>query len=990
MPLSNDFIEQFATPGDDYRPHIMWFWNAPLEEDEVRRQVRDFRDAGIFDFYIHPMYGFPVDYLSEEMFEAIGWAVDEARKHGMRFWIYDEYNWPSGAAGGYLIRDNPDRRMLVVTSDEQASEHGPQDDHAAWQCVDESGKATVFHETPQNGVCPFAQWSPFCWGQEGYGDVSDPETVRAFIELTHEAYRSRFPGELGKTIAGLFTDEVSYCLAGFYGESERPLPWTHGMRETFLERHGYDVAAHLPSLLANVGDYRRIRCDYWHYLTGRLESAYYRQCAEWCREHGLTLTGHLSGEELFRHNILFFGDFYRCLRWLDIPGIDAIFPRLNHEADHFMVAAKSGGSAIRQLGRDRLLCETYTGSGWELTPEQMKIIFDKLALGGVNLLQYMGAYYSIAGMRKVLPGGYPPSHGHQNPFWPFYRTFGDYVARICQTLALSRSTGKVAVLHPITTAFCEWAGSAEDLARGVPGPPAFEAMQQAFLAVTNLLLELGVDYDYLFEDVLASANVDRGTVLTAEVEYELLILPNVTCLTRKIAEKLAGFLEAGGRTVFVNSVPGWTEGDPALLKRVTDHLSALPDNEGREAAAALQEGTGTHLCGRDRVTWIVSNDLPPDARDPLRNALDAVIPREFRALPEMPSSVRASRRVFDGEPLLFLYNQGPERVSVPLPADVNTVLDPETGDAGSIDANVDLAPFQTLIAARTDGQVCASRGPEQSWTQELVLGEAEFSLLTANLLTAAWQVRTSDAEEWQYLDGLHFPATCAVQPGDEYELKWTFRIEEGAEPVEIVTEDLTEAFHLELNERPLTGFERARIWDWRNLRADIRALVVPGENVVTFRSRTPGWDGPHTPPLTAIRGDFCVDDGCLVKTRGRLGPGSWAEAGFPNYTGTARYRWRCELPPLGGRVWAHAEEVAAVAALIVNGHRLAPRLWRPYTFDITDLVLPGPNEIELEVTSSAANLLGLNQPELFLEGKAATALRERQAAGLLTPVSIRW
>ena len=79
-----------------------------------------------------------------------------------------------------------------------------------------------------------------------------------------------------------------------------------------------------------------------------------------------------------------------------------------------------------------------------------------------------------------------------------------------------------------------------------------------------------------------------------------------------------------------------------------------------------------------------------------------------------------------------------------------------------------------------------------------------------------------------------------------------------------------------------------------------------------------------------------------------------------------------------------------MAALIVNGHRLAPRLWCPYTFDITDLVLPGPNEIELEVTSSAANLLGLNQPELFLEGKAATALRERQAAGLLTPVSIRW
>ena len=41
MPLSNDFIEQFSTPGDAYRPHIMCFWNAPLEEDEGRRHWRD-------------------------------------------------------------------------------------------------------------------------------------------------------------------------------------------------------------------------------------------------------------------------------------------------------------------------------------------------------------------------------------------------------------------------------------------------------------------------------------------------------------------------------------------------------------------------------------------------------------------------------------------------------------------------------------------------------------------------------------------------------------------------------------------------------------------------------------------------------------------------------------------------------------------------------------------------------------------------------------
>jgi len=36
------------------------------------------------------MFGFPVDYLSDAMFEALGWAIDEAERLGMHFWVYDE------------------------------------------------------------------------------------------------------------------------------------------------------------------------------------------------------------------------------------------------------------------------------------------------------------------------------------------------------------------------------------------------------------------------------------------------------------------------------------------------------------------------------------------------------------------------------------------------------------------------------------------------------------------------------------------------------------------------------------------------------------------------------------------------------------------------------------------------------------------------------------------------------------------------------------
>lgn len=989
MPLTERVLAEFAAPPTEYRPHLMWFWNAPLDENEIRRQVREFREAGVYDFYIHPMYGFPVDYLSNAMFEAIGWAVDEARQHGMRFWIYDEYNWPSGAAAGYVFRDNPERRAILLER-RQWPVGEPEPDllsPAVGGSHDGSGTVTAYYEVMQNGVCPFAQWSPFCWGQEGYTDVCDPAAVQAFIHLTHEAYLRRFPDDMGKTIAGVFTDEVSYCIAGPYGATDVRLAWSHGLREHFMETYGYDIASHLDSLLDNVGDYRRVRSDYWRLMTDRLESAYYRQCSEWCERHGMKLTGHLCGEEFLRYVLLFFGDFYRTIRWLHLPGIDCIFPRFNHEQEQFMVAAKSGGSAIRALGRDRLLCETYTGSGWELTPAEMKTIFDKLAIGGVNLLQYMGAYYSVAGFRKVLPGGYPPSHSYQNAYWGFYRQFGDYVARVSMLLAESRSTARVGLLYPTTAAYCEWAGSAVDLWSGKPGPPRFEQLQRCFIGLTNALIELGIDYDYLFEDALAEATSATGVLRTPNADYDVVILPSTTCLSATAAGKLAEYIESGGRAIFVNHLPEWSP-DQARAERLARAIGANP--QAANLSVDTLADTAPHAAVQDLPggRWILTSHLGAGDRGPLRAALSDAIPAYCRAVADLPTSVWATRRDLGGTPIVILANTSVDTKRVPPPAHTNALLNPETGEVEALGECIELPPRALVIATSLD----EPPEPAVPFVAEHVheLGEARFSLAAPNTAVARWDVRSADGSAWLQIDGARFPQERPVAPGERYELRWRFELRDEVGPIELVTEDLGPPIEVYLNGRAVQLLERCRVWDWLNLGADVTSLCRPGWNELRLQSVTPGWDAPHAPPLTALRGSFAVDDNRLSRLPLRLGAGPWARLGFPYYAGSATYRWTCEFGSVPAQIQAHTDEVAVIAVLSVNGYRLGARLWAPYRWDLSGRLRRGRNVLELDVTSTTANLLGLNEPIAAVSGPGPSVRQEPVPAGLITPLRIVW
>lgn len=92
-------------PAKEFTPIPFWFLNDRLEAEEIRRQLKDFCDHGVWGVVLHPRIGMDprVEYLSPDFFAGMRVAVETAAALGMRVVLYDEGMYPSGSAGGLVV-----------------------------------------------------------------------------------------------------------------------------------------------------------------------------------------------------------------------------------------------------------------------------------------------------------------------------------------------------------------------------------------------------------------------------------------------------------------------------------------------------------------------------------------------------------------------------------------------------------------------------------------------------------------------------------------------------------------------------------------------------------------------------------------------------------------------------------------------------------------------------------------------------------------------
>lgn len=951
----------FADPPSTSRPHAFWFWNGKLTEAELERQLDEMQGSGVEEFFIHPRQGLGGEfgktenayYLSTDYFDKVGFVLDEARSRGMKAWLYDDLNWPSGFAGGRTVRggevdgrtieadpsyvpwylspsavdveggttydaevpgqsdgsDVPQPELIATLAARKVGDgtcvtngeaRGARlDGDSTIELTDRISEGRLTWEAPAGQWCvvhlvqrPLENYHPDLEPDEPYVDMLNPDVTEKFIDITHETYAKRFKAHVGTTIPGIFNDEP-----GFYNN----FPDNRGgldSRGSIPWTHGFR-----DYLTKNAGyDLTQDLLGIWYDAgasTTRARVDYYDALSDRYNEaHTKPLADWAADHDIaLISNPLVEEDLgsHKLIEggsWFEMSRHYQL-PGMDliSGLDTLAITPKLNSSVAHLFDRKRNLAETFGAFGWDLTMEEMKRTVAWEAAGGVDLIDNHAFYYSTDGERASES---PPSQFFQNAFWPRFSQYAEMVGRLTEPGRGAVAMNPVGVLYPSSSVMAT--GTPWDV-RGFAGNgPALGPVDDSWKGTSNDLLRAQLDFDYLDELALAGdedlgveVKVRDGELALHRQRWQALVLPRTTVLSLDAVRTMERLVADGGTVVAVDGL-------------------ATREASGRDAA--LQRRL-TALFGTDPSAPTAST------KKHRGGGLAAYLPDGSR-LAEVVGSRVTPGVTMDSAPDLRVRH-----------------VKRKADDAFLV---VNLSGREVSTTARFD-----VAGTPEHWDPES--GETEVATVFRR-------------------DGAQTVVPLTMEP---YEARWiAFR--PGAHPAGKVAH-LT-ATNAESEDVAFRGGE-------------LRATLVadgPGEVYArgAFRGQEYGAVTTVDDPLEplALGGDWAFRfdrDGAQTVTRPL---GSWTDLDR-HYSGSGTYTKAFTLPDGfladDRRIQLDLGRVRELAAVTVNGRAAGSLDWSPYTVDITDLLRDGENVIAVRVTNASANAV---------EGSAAPS-------GLLGPVTLR-
>jgi hypothetical protein len=587
----------FKQPGTRHWPSFLWGWNSGITEELIRRQIDSFAARSIKRVYIvaEPSTFRPDSmptslspaFDSGEYYQMYRYAAGYAALKGIEFWLYDEPGWPSGSAHGLVVRANPDVELKQLACRSRMVKAGetytlPDGVLAAfiWDNKRVSGSFTAEEDAAVIEYQAEKQ-SPY---STPYPNLADRCSAETLINVLFEKYKNHLGHLFGKTIRLFFIDEP--------GVTSRP--WTHGFEEEFRSRFGYEIRDYLPAVMCSAMQGEKgieARIGFYDLSSELFAKHYFLSQKKWCNENGLLLIGHLSGEDettgCTRHGYF---HLMRCLRAMDIPGVDAIWRQIfpgkkrtvrildnNYEIARNHFFPRYAASAASQIGRGFSFTESGAVYGMGLTFEEQRFVTLFQMVRGVNIVNYVGFF---SGREGALMGAEPPNYTEELPQSWDLPVFNEYIARFSYLMTLGPAIADAALYEPMRDIWADEALSSDTV--------------NVYEETAFALEKLHCYFEIIDDDVIRKADekaLDRGELRMGLAVYTTVYIPVCRYMPDAVKARLRRFAASGGKAYIVGKLPGEREPFLAIEGARAAGLEMLKDNAVPlvEAAPACED-----------------------------------------------------------------------------------------------------------------------------------------------------------------------------------------------------------------------------------------------------------------------------------------------------------------------------------------------------------------------------------------------------------------
>ena len=485
---------EFKRVPNKYRPIPFWSWNEKLNTEETKNQIEQMNRVGFGGYFMHARGGLQTEYMGKEWFDNFSVGVKTGKKLGMGAWVYDENGWPSGFANGFI--------------NEKGVKY--QQKYLRYEKGEKHTETTIAN---LNGYHFYYVVNPF------YVDLMDSEVTEIFLNEIYDTYYKKY----GNEIEGFFTDEPQLSRDG--------IPWSFVLESEYKREYNEDLISKLPELFFDEGDFKYTRLKFWRLVTNLLCNNYTKQVYDWCEERGLKFTGHMVLEETLENQLTPNGAVMPNYRYFHIPGMDCLGRQKIDKKTIYQVA-----SVAEQFQKEQVLSETFALTGWNVTFEELKQIYEWQMVRGVNLLCTHLSAYSLRGIRKR---DYPAHFSYQEPWWDKFNLFVDSMSRIGMLLSQGKTECDTLLIHPQSTAWVLFDGNEDN--------KQIEEYDKNFNNVMDELEKKHIIF-HLGDEIIIEENarVEDNKLVIGSQKYSTVVLPPHLVLFDSTKKLLKQFKNNGG------------------------------------------------------------------------------------------------------------------------------------------------------------------------------------------------------------------------------------------------------------------------------------------------------------------------------------------------------------------------------------------------------------------------------------------------------------